>query len=150
MGRASPSPAWRGYLTEAFAENYKQLHPKTPRAEARAKAIATEVAQIKARFDRDVERFKAARARLERDAEYNRLADEQSRLEDETGTLQQKLGLTSYDTGCDKRSADPIDRQRLAALCPRMTRLHAVIARRVAIEERYLKGIWPDKPAGKQ
>ena len=128
-------------LEEAY-DDYKARakHGGTPRA----RALAAEAAEIRLRFEKDVQRWSEAIANLEKDAERNRLGDEQRRLEIDTGVLQSKLGLTSFETGCDKTSPDPPSRQRLAALCPKMKRLHAIIAKRYAIEQRYMQVVWPD------
>jgi hypothetical protein len=122
---------------QATYDEYKAKHAETPRT----KALASEAEEIRVRFEKDISRWRDALARLEKDPEFNRLDAEESRLKSDAAGLRRKLGLRGAESGCGTTSPDPVDRQRLAALCPIVTRLRLVLARRDAIRERYLQGM---------
>jgi hypothetical protein len=92
----------------------------------RAQALVAEADAMNKRFGPAVAELAAAREKADRATQ--RLDDERQRLQPEADALRQKLGLTSFDDGCNKRSADPVDAKRLARLCPIARRVDALNA----------------------
>jgi len=120
----------------------------------RAQALLAEADAIQKKYGPAVAARQKAGDLVEKDPKRNRLLEEKSKHEPQADVLRDKLGLTGFDNGCDKRSVDPVEQQRLAKLCPIAKRIDTLTAGIYAIERHYTDPVYKkygvDRPKPKR
>jgi hypothetical protein len=107
------------------------------RASARARALADEGKQICKKYASEIARYRKAQDGFERDPSRERIAAKSQDLQAKMDNLRAKVGLGGGDSGCGATSPDPVDRQRLQALCALSHQYDAVEAQWKALNDRY-------------